>query len=73
MHPAFYRTRRAFLKVYRDLGLTAVPLGPDGLPLPEMNEAHATRFLVCRTERDLVLLLRLLPGLPGRELEPTAA
>jgi uncharacterized membrane protein YbhN (UPF0104 family) len=73
MHPAFYRTRRAFLKVYRDLGLTAVPLGPDGLPLPEMNEAHATRFLVCRTERDLTLLLRLLSRLAGQQLEPTAA
>jgi uncharacterized membrane protein YbhN (UPF0104 family) len=73
MRPAFYRTGRAFLKVYRDLGLTAVPLGPDGLPLPETSKTHASQFLVCRAERDLNFLLRLLPTLAGRQLEPAAA
>jgi uncharacterized membrane protein YbhN (UPF0104 family) len=61
LHPAAYRAGRAFLKVYRDIGLTAVPLGPDGLPVPDLDETHAMEFLVCRTERDLAFLLPLLP------------
>jgi hypothetical protein len=42
-----------------------VPLGADGLPLPEAaGEAPATeRYLVCVAERDLDVLLPLLPGL----------
>lgn len=66
LHPAVYRAGCAFLKMYRDIGLTAVPLGQDGAPLPEMNEANATEFLVCRTERDLAILLPFLSDRAGR-------
>ncbi|MEA2732115.1 MAG: glycosyltransferase 2 family protein [Acetobacteraceae bacterium] len=53
------------LKVYGDLGLTAWPLGPDGLPLPESDgdTPVAGQYLVCKAERDLDLLLPVLPSL----------
>jgi len=53
------------LKVYGDLGLTALPLGSDGLPLPESegDTPAAEQYLVCKAERDLNLLLPVLPGL----------
>ena len=53
------------LTVYADLGLTALPLGPDGLEMPESDseEVHATRYLVCKAERDAGVLLPLLPML----------
>jgi uncharacterized membrane protein YbhN (UPF0104 family) len=53
------------LKVYGDLGLTALPLGPDGLPLPESegDTPVAAQYLVCKAERDLNLLLPVLPSL----------
>jgi hypothetical protein len=53
------------LKVYGDLGLTALPLGRDGLPLPESDgdSPVAERYLVCMAERDLTLLLPILPSL----------
>ena len=35
LDPAFWRAGPGLLKVYGDLGLTALPLGRDGLPLPE--------------------------------------
>jgi uncharacterized membrane protein YbhN (UPF0104 family) len=65
LDPAIWRVGPALLKVYGDIGLTAVPLGADGLPLPEAaGEAPATeRYLVCVAERDLDVLLPLLPGL----------
>lgn len=65
MDPAFWRAGPALLKVYGDLGLTALPLGADGLPLEESrNEAHDVRqYLVCVAERDLTTLLPLLPQL----------
>jgi glycosyltransferase 2 family protein len=53
------------LKVYGDLGLTALPLGSDGLPLPESDgdTPPADQYLVCKAERDLHLLLPVLPSL----------
>jgi uncharacterized membrane protein YbhN (UPF0104 family) len=53
------------LKVYGDLGLTALPLGPDGLPVPESegDTPVAEQYLVCKAERDLNLLLPVLPSL----------
>ena len=62
------------LKVYGDLGLTALPLGPDGLPLPESegDSPPAEQYLVCRAERDLNLLLPVLPNL-ARGLPPGVA
>jgi lysylphosphatidylglycerol synthetase-like protein (DUF2156 family) len=59
------------LKVYGDLGLTALPLGPDGLPLPESDgdTPVAEQYLVCKAEKDLNLLLPVLPSL-ARGLRP---
>jgi uncharacterized membrane protein YbhN (UPF0104 family) len=53
------------LKIYGDLGLTALPLGPDGLPVPESegDSPVADQYLVCKAERDLNLLLAVLPNL----------
>ena len=53
------------LKVYGDIGLTALPLGPDGLLMPESkgDAPIAAQYLVCKAERDLNVLLPILPGL----------
>ncbi len=63
LDPAFWRAGPGLLKVYGDLGLTALPLGPDGLPLPELPDRtpEARQYLVCVAERDLTTLLPLLP------------
>ena len=41
LDPAVYRAGPGLLKVYGDLGLTALPLGPDGQLLPESEEDAA--------------------------------
>jgi lysylphosphatidylglycerol synthetase-like protein (DUF2156 family) len=53
------------LQVYADIGLTALPLGADGLPLPELETEtpRAEQYLVCQAERDLNFLLPILPVL----------
>jgi phosphatidylglycerol lysyltransferase len=53
------------LRVYGDLGLTALPLGSDGLPLPEASgdTPRTDQYLVCVAERDLAQLLPVLPTL----------
>ena len=65
LDPAFWRAGPGLLKVYGDLGLTALPLGADGLPLPESPDEtpEARQYLVCVAERDLTTLLPLLPQL----------
>jgi uncharacterized membrane protein YbhN (UPF0104 family) len=66
MDPAVWQAGRDLLKVYADLGLAALPLGEDGMPLADTDDAdgpRARRFLVCVAERDLPQLLPLLPGL----------
>jgi uncharacterized membrane protein YbhN (UPF0104 family) len=76
LDPAFWRAGPALLKVYGDLGLTALPLGPDGLPLPEAPDEtpDAGQYLVCVAERDLNTLLPLLPQLAtNQDLVPAAA
>jgi uncharacterized membrane protein YbhN (UPF0104 family) len=62
---AVWRAGPELLKVYGDLGLTALPLGPDGLPLPESagDGPRAQHYLACVAERDLNLLLPVLPKL----------
>ena len=69
LDPAFWRAGPGLLKVYSDLGLTALPLGPDGLPLPESphETPEAGQYLVCVAERDLSTLLPLLPQLAGNQ------
>ncbi|MDI3306922.1 MAG: phosphatidylglycerol lysyltransferase domain-containing protein [Acetobacteraceae bacterium] len=58
--PAFWRVGPDLLRIYADIGLTAVPLsGPEQTP---------RRFLACRAERDLERLRPLLPPALQREL-----
>lgn len=63
--PAFWRAGPDLLGVYADLGLTALPLGADGRPLPEAHgdTPMADAYLVCAAEKDLQALLALLPEL----------
>ncbi len=65
LDPAVWRAGPELLKVYGDLGLTALPLGADGLPLPESDgdAPVAEQYLVCVAERDLEMLLPVLPRL----------
>jgi uncharacterized membrane protein YbhN (UPF0104 family) len=67
--PAFWRAGPGLLKVYGDLGLTALALGLDGLPLPESPDEtpEARQYLVCVAERDLTMLLPLLPQLANNQ------
>jgi lysylphosphatidylglycerol synthetase-like protein (DUF2156 family) len=76
LDPAFWRAGPGLLKVYGDLGLTALPLGADGLPLPESPDEtpEARQYLVCVAERDLTTLLPLLPRLAtNQDIVPAAA
>lgn len=76
LDPAFWRAGPGLLKVYGELGLTALPLGADGMPLEEAREeAPGTRqYLVCAAERDLTTLLPLLPQLAtNQDIVPAAA
>lgn len=59
------------LKIYGDIGLTAFPLDPDGMPLPESETEPpiVEQYLVCKAERDLSFLLPILPVL-ARERRP---
>ena len=61
--PAIWRASPALLKVYADLGLTALPLGTNGWPLPAGQASPEGEYLVCVAERDLEPLLRRLPEL----------
>ncbi len=62
---AVWRAGGELLKIYRDLGLTALPLGADGLPAPDgqPGTGASCRYLCCVIERDLGVLLPLLPAL----------
>ena len=61
--PAIWRAGEGLLRVYADLGLTALPLGADGL-LAE-NPAPGAGALVCDAGRDLAYLLPRLRALAG--------
>ncbi len=71
---AVWRAGPTLLKVYGDIGLTALPLGPDGLLLPEGEEGapHSTQYLCCVAERDLVTLEPWLPRLVTPALDHAA-
>ncbi len=80
--PAVYRAGSRLLKVYNDLGLTALPLGPNGLPVREgsPHSRASQSYLVCVAERDYAALYPLLPQLdaesalnqPGGETVPSS-
>ncbi len=74
LDPAVWRAGPALLKVYGDLGLTAMPLGPDGQLLPESADhaAASTHYLCCVAERDLVTLAPQLAKLAAPMLEHAA-
>jgi uncharacterized membrane protein YbhN (UPF0104 family) len=69
LDPAIWRAGPGLLKVYGDIGLTALPLGPDGLPAPEAADEMppSEHYLVCVAERDLSTLLPLLPQLAANQ------
>ena len=71
---AVWRAGTGLLKVYADLGMTALPLGADGLPLPPRDDVApvAGQYLCCVAERDLARLLPLLPGLAEAGLADAA-
>ncbi|WP_158743710.1 lysylphosphatidylglycerol synthase domain-containing protein [Acidisphaera sp. L21] len=71
LDPAVWRAGPGLLKVYGDLGLTALPLGPDGQLLPENADSQpaALEYLCCVAERDLVTLEPQLHLLAERELD----
>ena len=74
LDPAVWRAGPTLLKVYGDLGLTAMPLGPDGQLLPASAD-HApasTQYLCCVAERDLVTLAPQLAKLAEPMLEHAA-
>ena len=75
LDPAIWRAGPGLLKIYGDLGLTALPLGEDGLPMPETADIAplSTQYLVCVAERDLTALLPMLPLLAANQDIPTPA
>ncbi len=74
LDPAVWGASGELLKIYADLGLAALPLGPDGLPSgPDLPASERKRYLVCVAERDLPALLPLLPELARRRPPPAAA
>jgi hypothetical protein len=71
---AVWRAGSDLLKIYGDLGWTALPLGQDGMPLPEGETCPSgiRRYLCCVAERDLGVLLPLLPALGRRRFHPVS-
>lgn len=68
---AVWRANAAMLKTYADLGLTAVPLGSDGLPTDATDAAR--QFLCCPPQLDLTPLLPCLTALGRRRTAPERA
>lgn len=73
LDPAVWCAGPELLKIYCDLGLTPLPLGADGIPLPEGETPGAPRYLCCVAERDLSLLLPLLPEIAAGSVVREAA
>jgi uncharacterized membrane protein YbhN (UPF0104 family) len=75
--PAVWRAGAALLKLYADLGLTALPLGPDGMPVSDepVGPGMVSRlygYLVCVVERDMPVLLPMIPALMACEARAPA-
>jgi phosphatidylglycerol lysyltransferase len=66
---AVWRAGSGLLKVYGDLGLTALPLNELGLPAPAGRPCVPQMYLCCVAERDLHRLLPLLPELAAPEVQ----
>ena len=60
LDPAIWNAGESLLKVYAALGLSAVPLGRDGMPADGGGSQH---FLMCVAEHDLPALLPTLTEL----------
>ena len=74
LDPAVWGAGPRMLKIYADLGLSALRLGADGLPDntdPEKLNPNA-RYLVCKVESQLKSLLPLLPDLFERAAAESA-
>lgn len=67
--PAIWGAGPNLLATYADLGLAILPLGADGMPASE-PASHPPRYLVCVAERDLALLLPVLPSLASQATAP---
>ncbi len=65
---AIWRAGPQLLKVYADLGLTAVPLGRDGLPAAQAEAETARQFLCVKPERDLGAMAPCLASLGRRRI-----
>jgi phosphatidylglycerol lysyltransferase len=69
MDAAVWRAGKGLLKVYSDLGLTALPLNELGLPADNGRVCDPQKYLCCVAERDLHRLLPLLPELSAPEAQ----
>jgi uncharacterized membrane protein YbhN (UPF0104 family) len=71
--PAFWRVGPELLGVYGDIGLTAFPLTEADRLAEETagDTPPAEHYMVCRAERDLVRLVRLVPALAPGEPAPS--
>ncbi len=68
-HAAIWRAGPNMLKLYNELGMTAVPLGADGLPAEAACDLPARQFLCCVAERDMVELVPKLSALGQRRFQ----
>jgi len=70
LDPAIWGAGPRLLKIYADLGLSPVKIGPDGTPLDPEHEgpAASVHYLVCKAERHLQTLLPLLPELVAHQI-----
>ena len=75
LDPAVWRAGPTLLKVYGDLGLTAIPLASDGTLLVESTEKPlpSAHYLCCVAERDLVTLEPQLAALGAEPILEHAA
>ena len=74
LDPAVWRAGPGLLKIYGDLGLTALPLGANGQLLPESEDfaPFSCQYLCCVAERDLGTLAPQLATLAERSLDHAA-